>query len=50
MYTAGKFNTKTPSVSAIIPNHLYINIKSLDKTATMADIEDYKATLGITKK
>jgi hypothetical protein len=50
MYTVGKSHTQTPSVSVIIKNHLYINIKSLYKTVTMAGIEDYKATLDSTKK
>jgi hypothetical protein len=30
----------TNAFNAIIQNHIYINIKSLDKTVTMADIED----------
>jgi hypothetical protein len=50
MYTVGKSHTQTPSASAIIKNHLYINIKSLYKTVTMAGIEDYKATLDSTKE
>jgi hypothetical protein len=40
----------TTAFVAIIQNHIYINIKILDKTIAMAYIEDYNATLDSTKK